>query len=42
MNQEALETSKKKFISPEVMILPINMSKLLMMSNENTHEEELF
>lgn len=35
-------TSKREFISPEVKILPINMSKVLMMSNEQTHEEDLF
>ena len=35
-------TLKREFVSPLVKILPINMSKVLMMSNEQTHEEDLF
>ena len=34
--------SKKDFISPEMKIIPLQISTVLMMSNENTHEEDLF
>jgi len=33
---------KKEYDAPEIALIPIQMSTVLLMSNENTHEEDLF
>ena len=33
---------KKDYDAPEIALIPLQMSTVLMMSNENTYEEDLF
>lgn len=42
MGQKYFNKPKKEYILPELMIIPVKMSAVLMTSNEHTHEEELF
>ena len=43
MEQKTTTTQPKKdFIFPEMQIIQLQISTVLMMSNENTYEEDLF